>query len=216
MRSSVPPGAAAEICRATHRAARERRRRIFATGGGCQGRMALRGRAWIDGAHISGTSLTRGCGEARKRGPSRQEPCIAAAIDVHKSPVAAAIGRGKPPAGRMEDGLQRHIAKGPVIVGGKEKSLNSPAKAVKGVHQTHTADANGPIRLECMPLVNDLCSWLKRCLQRFAGTDPANLQSCLSWYVCPFRVNQARDEWPETERAARHLLMADAYFCSST
>ena len=44
---------------------------------------------------------------------------------------------------------------------------------------------------------------------------PENLQDYLDWYVYLFRVNQARDRWPETERVVRHLLMTDATFRSS-
>lgn len=40
--------------------------------------------------------------------------------------------------------------------------------------------------------------------------DPANLQSYLNWYAYLFRVNQASDKWPKTERVVRHLMMSDA------
>lgn len=38
---------------------------------------------------------------ARKRELSRQKVCIAVAIDVHKNPVAAVRGSGKPSSARM-------------------------------------------------------------------------------------------------------------------
>jgi hypothetical protein len=45
--------------------------------------------------------------------------------------------------------------------------------------------------------------------------DPANLQSYLNWYVYLFRVNQAQEKWPKTERVVRHLLMAETQYRSS-
>jgi hypothetical protein len=74
----------------------------------------------------------------------------------------------------------------------------------------------GTPRQESMELVNNLCSWLKRYLWRFTGMSMSNMQSYLNWYVYLFRVNQARDRWPETARVVRHMLMADASFRSST
>ena len=216
MRFNVPLDAAAEICRVTHQTAWEWRHRIFATVDGYQERIVLRDRVWIDETYISDTDLAHGYGEARKRGLSKQKLCIAVAIDVHKNPVAVVIGHGKPSAKRIKDGLQSRIAEGSIVVGDKEKSHNSLVKAVKGVHEAYKADVNDPIYLECMSLVNNLCSWLKRYLWRFTGMDPSNLQSYLNWYVYLFRVKQARDKWPETERVVRHLLMTDAYFRSST
>ena len=50
----------------------------------------------------------------------------------------------------------------------------------------------------------------KRCLWRFTGMSPENLQSHLDRFVCLFRVNRAKDRWPETEGAARQLLQAEA------
>jgi hypothetical protein len=37
----------------------------------------------------------------------------------------------------------------------------------------------------------------------------------VDWYVYLFRVNQAQDKWPKTERAVRHLLMAKTQYRSS-
>lgn len=216
MRFNVPLDAAAEICRITHQTAWEWRHRVFATVDGYQDRIVLRDRVWIDETYVNDTDLARGYGEARKRGLSKQKLCIAVAIDIHKNPVAVEIGHGKPSARRLKEGLRNRIAEGSVIVGDKEKSHNALVKAVKGTHEAYKADARDPAYLECMALVNNLCSWLKRYLWRFTGMDPANLQSYLNWFVYLFRVNQARERWPETERVVRHLLMTDAGFRSST
>ena len=181
-----------------------------------QERIVLMDRVWIDETYASDTDLAHGCGEARKRGLSRQKPCIAVAIDVHENPGAVACGHGRPSAKRIRDGLQSHMAKGPAIVGDKERSHDSLVRAVRGTHGAYRADVGDPVCLERMSLVNNPCPWPKRHLWRFTGMDPKSLQSCLSWYVYLFRVNQARDRWPETERVVRHLLMTDARFHGST
>lgn len=63
-------------------------------------------------------------------------------------------------------------------------------------------------------MANDLCSWLKRYLWRFTGMSPRYLHAYFDWYVYLFRVNQAKDRWELTARAARHILMADATYLS--
>ena len=80
--------------------------------------------------------------------------------------------------------------------------------------EAHRADANDPVYLERMEMVNDLCSWFKRYLWRFAGMSPRNLQTYLDWYVYLFRVNQARSRWDPTARVVRYILMADATYRS--
>lgn len=209
---NVPVEAAAEICRITHQTAWEWRHRVFATVDGYQDRIVLRDRVWIDETYITDTDLTHGYGQARKRGLSKQKLCIAVAIDVHKNPVAVVCGHGKPSSKRIKDGLRAHIAEGSTIVDDKERSHNALVKAVKGVRESYKADVRDPIYLECMEMVNSLCSWLKRYLWRFTGMDPANLQSYLNWYVYLFRVNQAREKWPRTARVVRHLMMVDSHY----
>ena len=213
---NVPIEAAAEICRITHQTAWEWRHRVFATVNGYQDRIVLRDRVWIDETYITDTDLTHGYGQARKRGLSKQKLCIVVAIDVHKNIVAVVCGHGKPSSKRIKEGLQSHIAEGSTIVDDKERSHNALVKAVKGVRESYKADVRDPIYLECMEMVNNLCSWLKRYLWRFTGMDPDNLQSYLNWYVYLFRVNQAQEKWPRTARVVRHLVMSDAHYRSSS
>jgi transposase-like protein len=215
MRFNVPLDAIAEICQVTHQTAFEWRHRVFATVSSYQDRLVLKDRIWIDETYINDTDLTRGYGQARKRGLSKQKICIAVAIDVHKNPVAVVCGHGKPSSKRIKDGLLAHIAQGSVIVHDKEKAHNALIKAAKCSEEAYKADVRDPLYVECMALVNNLCSWLKRYLWRFTGMKPVNLQSYLNWYVYLFRVNAARGKWPETERVVRHLMMVDAYFRSS-
>lgn len=212
MRFNVPLDAASEICRISHQTAWEWRHRVFAAVDGCQDATVLRGRVWIDETYVGDADLS---GQPRKRGLSKQKICIAVAIDERKAPFAAVCGHGKPSSKRLKDALLGHIAEGSHVVHDKEKAHNSLIKASKCTDEAHKADAGDPVYLECMQLVNSLCSWIKRYLWRFAGMDPANLQSYLNWYVYLFRVRQGREKWPETERVVRHLLMADARFRSS-
>jgi len=215
MRSDVPIEAVAEVCRVTHQTAYEWRHRVFAAVDGYQGRIVLKDRVWIDETYINDTELSHGYGEARKRGLSKQKFCIPVAIDVHKDLVAVVCGHGKPSSKRVKDALLSHIAEGSVIVHDKEKSHNALVKAAGCTDEAYKADVRDPLYLECMSIVNNLCSWLKRYLWRLTGMKPGNLQSYLNWYVYLFRVNTARGKWPETERVVRHLMMADAYFRSS-
>lgn len=115
----------------------------------------------------------------------------------------------------MKDGLLPHLAEGSVIVHDMEKAHNGLVKAAKCSDEAYKADVKDPVYLECMAMVNNLCSWIKRYLWRFTGMDPANLQSYLNWYVYLFRVNQAQEKWPRTERVVRHLLMAETQYRSS-
>ena len=202
----------AEIAGITHQTAFEWRHRVFATVDGYQDRLVLRDRIWIDEAYIVDTDLTKGFGQARKRGLSKQQICIAVAIDVHKNPVAVVCGHGKPSSKRIRDGLLGHIAEGSVIVHDMEMAHNALIKAAGCTEEAYKADVRDPVYLECMSMVNSLCSWIKRYLWRFVGMDPKNLQSYLNWFVYLFRVRQAEGRWPKTARVVRHLLMTDAHY----
>ena len=98
---SVPVEAAAELCGVTHQTAFEWRRRVFATVRGCRDRIVPGGRVWIDEAYVNDTDLSKGCGRARKRGPSKEKLRIAIAIDASKTPVAFVCGHGKPSTKRI-------------------------------------------------------------------------------------------------------------------
>lgn len=216
MRFNVPLDAIAEAVGVTHQTAWEWRRRVFAAVDGYQDRIVLRDRVWIDEAYVNDTDLSRGYGQARKRGLSGQKLCISVAIDVHKNPVAVVCGHGKPSSRRLREALLPHLAEGSVVVHDRERAHDGLIRAAGCVSEPYKADTRDRAYLENMELVNDLCSWLKRYLWRFTGMKPDNMQSYLNWYVYLFRVNQARDRWPETERVVRHLLMTDATFRSST
>lgn len=131
---NVPVDAAASICGISHQTTWGWRHRVFATVDGCQDRIVLRGRIWIDEAYVNDTDPSKGYGEARKRGLSKQKICIAVAIDEHKSPVAVVCGHGKPSSKRIKDGLLKHIAEGSHIVHDKEKAHNATGQS-REVHR---------------------------------------------------------------------------------
>ena len=175
----------------------------------------LRDRAWTDEAYVSGTDPSRGYGQARKRGPSRQRLCILVAIDVRKNPTAAVCGHGKPSSARVRSALAGHLSPGCVVVHDRGRA-HSGAIADSGcVSESYRADCRDPAYLEAMETVNSMCPWLKRYLWRFTGMSPANMQLYLDWCVYLFRVNQARDRWGPTARVLRHMMMAPARFRSS-
>ena len=58
------------------------------------------------------TDLTHGYGQARKRGLSSQQLCIAVGIDIFKNPYAVVCGHGKPSTRRIRDAFGGHIAEG--------------------------------------------------------------------------------------------------------
>lgn len=209
---NVPVEAAAELCGVAHQTAFEWRHRVFVAVGGCQDRIVLGGRVWIDEVYVNDTELSKGCGQARKRGPSKEKLRIAIAIDASKTPVAFVCGHGKPSTKRIRAALGSHLEEGGTVVHDKERAHNG-AIADKGcASEAYKADVGDPAYLEAMKMVNNLSSWLKRHLRLFTGVDPANLQSYLDWFVYLFRALQAQDRWPKAARAVRHLIMADATY----
>ena len=75
----------------SHQTAFEWRHRVLATVPGYQGRIVLRDRVWIDETYVNDTDLSKGHGQARKRGLSRQKLCILVAIDVFRSIETALV-----------------------------------------------------------------------------------------------------------------------------
>ena len=118
---AVPPDACAEACRISRHTAWERRRRLSAAVDGCQDRIVLRGRVWVDGTCVSDTGLSKGCGQARKRGLSKQKLCIAVGIDARKEPVAVACGHGRPSAARIRAAPGGRVAEGAALVHDRER-----------------------------------------------------------------------------------------------
>ena len=164
----------------------------------------LRDTIWVDEIHINDTDHSKGYGQARKRGLSRQELCICVASDVHKNPVAVVCGHGKPSSARVKKAMGGRIAPGALLIHGLERACNSLVKNDGLDSEAYSVDVNDPVYLERMEIANDLCSWLKRYAWRFTGMSPMNMQAYLDWYVY-----QVRDRWDPTARVVRHILMAE-------
>lgn len=207
--------ACAELCGISHQTAWEWRHGVMATIDGCQGRIVLRDKVWIDETCVTDSDLKGEPGWRPRRGLSRNEICIAVAIDAHKNVVAVRCGHGKPSARRIKDALRSHIAEGAETFHGMERSHKSLLRAVKGVDRPCKADTKDPEYLEHMAMVNNLCSRIRRYPRGYVGMDLKYLQSYLNWYAYLFRVKQAEERWPKVERVLRHLVMADASFRSS-
>ena len=101
---------------------------------------------------------------------------------------------------------------GITLVHDRERAHNVLVRENGLAGESYKADARDPEYLEAMGLVNNLRSRLKRCLWRFTGMDPENLQSHLNLYVYFFRVKRDDERWPKIARVVRHLLMAEARF----
>lgn len=153
---AVPLDACAEMCRISHQTAWEWRHRLFAAVDGYQDRIVLRGRVWVDETYIDDTDLSKGYGQARKRGLSKQKPCIAVAIDARKEPVAVVCGHGKPSTKRVKGALGGHLAKGVTVVHDREKAHNGMIRDAGCESESYKADVRDPVYLERMALVNPL------------------------------------------------------------
>lgn len=99
------------------------------------------------------------------------------------------------------------IVSGALLVHDLKRAHNALVRDGRHESETHRADANDPVYMEQMEMVNDPCSWQKRYLSRFTGMSPRNLQAYLDWCVYLFMVNQDRDRWDPTARVVRHMLM---------
>lgn len=93
---NIPVECAAEPCGVTHKTAFEWRHRVLATVSGYQDRIALRDTVWVDEIHINDTDLSKGYGRARKRGLSRQKPCICVAIDSKRTRSRSSAATASP------------------------------------------------------------------------------------------------------------------------
>lgn len=91
---------------------------------------------------------------------------------------------------RIRAALGGHVAEGATLVHDRERAHNVLVRENGLADESYKADARDPEYLEAMELANNLRSWLKRCLWRFTGMDPENLQSYLNLYVYFFRVKR--------------------------
>ncbi len=88
----------------------------------------LRDTVWIDETHINDTDLSKGYGQACKRGLSRQKPYVCVANDVHENPVAVVCGRGKPSSTRVRKAMGVRIAPGSPLIHDLERAHGALVK----------------------------------------------------------------------------------------
>lgn len=86
-------------------------------------RIVLHDTIWVDRTYINDTALSKGYGQARKRGLSRQKLCICVAIDIHKNPVAVVCGHGKPSSARARKAVGGWMAPGALLIHDPEWAL---------------------------------------------------------------------------------------------
>lgn len=166
----------------------------------------------MDETHIIDTDLSKGSGQARRRGLPLQKLCIGVAINVHKNPVAVAYGHRKPSSPRVRKDMGSKMAPGSPLIHDLKRAHSALVRDDRLESGAHRANVNDPIYLERMEMVNDLCPWLKRYLWRFTGMSPRNPQAYLDRYACFFRVDQAHDRWDPTARVVRHTMMPIATY----
>lgn len=142
---------------------------MLATVSGYQDRNVPRDTVWVDETFINDTDLSKGYGQARKRGLSRQKLCVCVSIDVHKNPVAVVCVHGKPSSARVRRVMGGRIKPGLLLIHDLERAHGAPVREGGLKSEAHRADVNDPVCLERMEMVNDLCSRLKRYLWRFTG-----------------------------------------------
>ena len=98
---------------------------------------------------------------------------------------------------RLEGAFGGHVAKGATIARDRRRACNGLVRDAGAVFEPHKSDVRDPGYREKMEPVNDLCSWPKGCLRRFAGMSMGSMQGYINWCVYLFRVNKAGDRWPK-------------------
>lgn len=101
---------------------------------------------------------------------------------------------------RLEGAFGGHVAKGATIARDRRRARNGLVRDAGAVSEPHKSDVRDPGYREKMEPVNDLCSWPKGCLRRFAGMPMGSMQGYINWCVYPFRVNKTSDRWPKAPR----------------
>ena len=194
----------------SHRTAFLWRHKIFATINDYQDHLILKDKVWIDETYIADSAIINEYG--KKRGLSKNMICIVVAIDVYKNMVAIICGHGKPSSKRIEEALLSHIRSGSLVIHDGERAHRSLIKKLGSLDEVYIADTKDKTYIENMKLINSACGWLKRYIYKFIGMKQKNLQSYLNWFVYLFRVKRDNEEYPETERVLRHLLLNSAHY----
>ena len=86
--------------------------------------------------------------------------------------MSAHSGHGKPSTKRIKAALGAHLAEGSIVVHDEERAHNGVISERGCGSEAYKADVTDPAYLDAMEMVNNLSSWLKRYLWRFAGMGP--------------------------------------------
>lgn len=197
------------ICGVSHPTAFLWRHKIFSTVSSWQDGVVLSGRVWIDEMYFADTRARREPGARRRHGLSRDKVCVVVAIDSWGKALAVVSENGKPSTKGINAALEGHIKEGSVLAHGCEKAHNALVRKLRLVDERYKADPSDPVYLEQMRLVNHLCAWIRRYVDRFACMKSDNLQAYLDWFIYLHRVHRDADTWPVEERVVRHLALSD-------
>lgn len=200
------------VCEVSHSTAFLWRHKVFSTVSGWQDKIMLSGRVWIDEMYFEDTRIEREPGKPKRKGLSKDKVCVVVAIDSYKRALAIASENGKPSTGRINKALKKHIKKGSTVVHDCEKAHNALVRELKLVDERYKANTSDPVYLEQMGLVNHLCSWIRRYVERFACMKSENLQAYLDWFVYLHRVHRDEEKWPVEERVVRHLALSNSTY----
>ena len=199
-------------CGVSHSTAFLWRHKIFSTVSAWQGRVVLSGRVWIDEMYFADTRAAREPGAPRRHGLSRDKVCVVVAIDSWGRAMAVVGENGKPSTRGISAALEGHIREGSTLVHDCEKAHNALVRKLKLVDERHKADPSDPVYLEQMALVNHLCAWIRRYVERFACIESDNLQAYLDWFIYLHRVHRDAEKWPVEERVVRHLALSEGTY----
>ncbi|MBQ9317194.1 MAG: IS1595 family transposase [Atopobiaceae bacterium] len=199
-------------CEVSHSTAFLWRHKVFSTVSGWQDHVVLSGRVWIDEMYFEDTRVERDPGAPRRRGLSKDKVCVVVAIDSFKQAMAVVSENGKPSTKRINGALKTHIRRGSTIVHDCEKAHNALVRELALVDERYKAVTTDPTYLEQMALVNHLCSWIRRYVERFSCMKSDNLQAYLDWFVYLHRVHRDEEKWPVEERVVRHLALSNGTY----
>lgn len=201
------------ICEVSHNTAFLWRHKVFSTVSGWQDNALLSGRVWIDEMYFSDPRVTKERDSRKaKRGLSKEKICVVVAIDSERKALALVSENGKPTAHRISNALEKHICEGSTIVHDCEKAHNTLIRKLNLKDERYKANIADPIYLEQMELINHLCAWLRRYVEKFSCMKAENLQSYLDWFIYLHQVHQEEEIWPVEERVVRHLALSDSVY----
>lgn len=122
---------------------------------GCQYRLILSKRIWIDETYLNDTES---CTNSRGREDCpKNQICIVAAVDVHKNMIAVQCGNGNPTGQRIEEAFLKHIKPGSINVHDGNVAHNQLITKAGCTSEVYKADTDDPKYIEQMRLIYNMC-----------------------------------------------------------